>query len=55
MIYLTGDTHGAFTRLSKRHMKSRGFHLTADDYMSSLSAEEAVAFGIVDEIKSVLC
>ena len=33
MIYLTGDTHADFTRLSKRHMESRGLHLTSDDYM----------------------
>ena len=33
MIYLTGDTHADFTRLSKRYMKRKGFHLTADDYI----------------------
>lgn len=33
MIYFTGDTHGEFTRLSNRHMKSKGLKLTTDDYV----------------------
>ena len=33
MIYLTGDTHGEFARFSNRHMKSKGFDLTSEDYV----------------------
>ena len=33
MIYLTGDTHGEFTRLSNRHLKGKDMKLTTDDYV----------------------
>lgn len=33
MIYLTGDTHADFTRLSERYTERKGVHLTADDYV----------------------
>lgn len=33
MIYFTGDTHGEFTRLSNRNIKSKGLKLTTDDYL----------------------
>ena len=33
MIYITGDTHGDFTRFSNRHLERKGLHLTAEDYV----------------------
>lgn len=33
MIYLTGDTHADFTRLSERYTERTGIYLTADDYV----------------------
>lgn len=31
MIYITGDTHGEFTRFGNRHMKAKGLELTDKD------------------------
>lgn len=33
MIYITGDTHGDFARLSKKHLKGKGIELSSEDYM----------------------
>ena len=33
MIYFTGDTHGEFTKLSNKSLKSKGMKLTADDHV----------------------
>ena len=33
MIYLTGDTHNDFSKLSNKSLKKQGLKLTEDDYM----------------------
>ena len=33
MIYLTGDTHCDFSKLSNKSLKKQGLKLTEDDYM----------------------
>lgn len=33
MIYITGDTHGDFTRFSNKRMKKQGLELTEQDYV----------------------
>ena len=33
MIYLTGDTHGEFTRFSNHRMEAKELHLTENDYV----------------------
>lgn len=33
MIFITGDTHGEFSRFSNKRMKSRGINLTENDYV----------------------
>lgn len=33
MIYLTGDTHNDFSKLSNKSLKKKGLKLTEDDYI----------------------
>lgn len=33
MIYLTGDTHNDFSKLSNKSLKKHGLKFTEDDYM----------------------
>lgn len=33
MIYITGDTHGDFTRFSNKRLRKQGIELTEEDYV----------------------